>query len=363
MYTIDDIDVFIFNHERTTLLAETIDSVLKNTIVPRKITVLDNESTVNVKEVTDRYKDFGVEYIKTYGYGGNHYKALELASKKFIIRLHDDNLLHPEFFEKVLFALNNFKNIVAVTSSYEIFETGSDKTLPEEYPKSYINSQHIQNNFLILTSPKDFMINVIKSNVFPFETKFVGGTPFLVIETKLFREYIPKTDKYGKADDVDLFLYLNAKGHIACIYDTRIAYFRCHQLRDSKSDDNSLTLEQAENWIKLISSEFVNESSKDLWLDIIEFIYRFYPDFVKKEVQTEFSPYALIRHCIDKKILPEFCYKYLKIVPNFETCIKLKAGSKKPKLSKLRKIFSVINDYSSGKREKKLIILGKEFKI
>ncbi len=78
--TINDIDVFIITHNRAHLLPEMIESVLAQTVVPDKITVLDNESTDNTEEVCRSYKNKNVVYVKTFGQNGNYLKSKDLAS-------------------------------------------------------------------------------------------------------------------------------------------------------------------------------------------------------------------------------------------------------------------------------------------
>ena len=111
MYTIDDIDVFIKTHNRSLFLIETIECLLHQTVSPKTITVLDNDSEDNTQEIVERYKKQGVKYIKTKGKIGNFLKAKELASKKFVVLCHDDNLIHPQYFERILFGLNSINNL------------------------------------------------------------------------------------------------------------------------------------------------------------------------------------------------------------------------------------------------------------
>ena len=355
-YTMDDIDVFILAHERPGLLAETLDSVVRSTVLPAKITVLDNDSEQNLKQVVEKYAGYGVEYVRTTGRDGNYYKSKELASKKYILRLHDDNLIHPEFFEKMLFALNNINNLTAVTSNYTPFFTGSETSLPEQLPESYKNPNHLENEYLITTSPADYIKHIIKVNTYPYKGINVGGTPFLITETKLFKEYKTAYDKYAKADDLDFFVYLNSKGNIACLSDERAAYFRLHSVRDSASDENSLTFKQYENWVRLLTRYFQNETDEKTWLDIFEVIYAVWPNFMKKSVQNDYTPYRFLSHCYDVGILPEFSRKYFERVPDLETCFELK-NIRIKKLSLSERIFSVTNEYSNGRVKKMLNIL------
>lgn len=377
-YTMKDIDVFILAHERTTLLAETIDSVLRNTVLPTKITVLDNDSEQDVKQVVDGYAAQGVEYVRTHGRHGNYYKAKELASREFIIRLHDDNLIHPEFFEKILFALNNINNLSAVSTNHVIFVSGSDKTRPEEFPKDYVNPQHLENGFFIITSPEDyvkhnvnsFSYNYLKgmspcgtSNKYYIDIYF-DGIPFILTKTKLFKDYSEAYDKYSKNDDWDFFLYLlKNDAYIAFCTDPRCAYIRAHKVRDSETDDNSLTFEQLENWVTLLVSQIKDVSDEEFWVNFFGMIYVFYGKIVKKSLQLQCSPYQFISNCYDKGILPECSKQYFETVPDLTSWYKKKKVIKTRPLSTFEKIFSIVNEVEFGKKKKILTFLGQRFNL
>ena len=68
MYTIDDIQIFVTTHNRASLLKETLQSILAQTVSIQNITVLDNESTDNTAEIVLQLKDKGVRYIHTTGF-------------------------------------------------------------------------------------------------------------------------------------------------------------------------------------------------------------------------------------------------------------------------------------------------------
>lgn len=59
MYTIDDIQIFVTTHNRASLLKETLQSILAQTVPIKNITVLDNESTDNTAEIVFQLKDRG----------------------------------------------------------------------------------------------------------------------------------------------------------------------------------------------------------------------------------------------------------------------------------------------------------------
>lgn len=55
MYTVDDIEIFITTHNRANFLKESLQSLLNQSVGVKEITVLDNESTDNTKDIVTSY--------------------------------------------------------------------------------------------------------------------------------------------------------------------------------------------------------------------------------------------------------------------------------------------------------------------
>ena len=132
MVLIDDIQIFLMTHNRADLISESLESLLSQTAGVKEITVLDNESADNTEAVVSSFFQRGVKYQKTVGFLGNFNFAHENASKKYVMLFHDDDILHPEYLEKVLEILNKEKKIAAVYSRYtEFWNKNSPKSLSE----------------------------------------------------------------------------------------------------------------------------------------------------------------------------------------------------------------------------------------
>lgn len=118
MIEIDNIQVFIATHNRADLLPESLESLLNQTIKPKEIIVLDNESEDNTQSVVSRYKNQNVKYVQTYGFLGNFNMFVQLANKKYCMLFHDDDLLHYKYFEFVLKTLNLYPDLSLITTRY-----------------------------------------------------------------------------------------------------------------------------------------------------------------------------------------------------------------------------------------------------
>lgn len=138
MYTIDDIQIFVTTHNRASLLKETLQSILAQTVSIQNITVLDNESTDNTAEIVLQLKDKGVRYVHTTGFLGNFKKAQELVSRPYCMLFHDDDLLHPTYLENALKALNSYPNIALITTTQSAFANNSVPQMPKQVSPSHI---------------------------------------------------------------------------------------------------------------------------------------------------------------------------------------------------------------------------------
>ena len=128
MITLQDIQIFITTHNRADYFKASIESVLAQTAGVPQLTVLDNESTDATEVVVGSFASRGVQYVKTQGFLGNFNRARTLASQRYVMLFHDDDLLHPQHFEMALQQLNQYKNTSLITTLYREF---TDTTLPD----------------------------------------------------------------------------------------------------------------------------------------------------------------------------------------------------------------------------------------
>jgi glycosyltransferase involved in cell wall biosynthesis len=120
MIKINDIDVFILSYNRSNYLKMMIESLLAQTVGEFEITILDNGSTDNTKEVINSFNNENINFIGSEQNNGalwNFKRAQNLSTKKYTIMFHDDDLIHPKFLEYVIKALNEFDN-VSIAVSY-----------------------------------------------------------------------------------------------------------------------------------------------------------------------------------------------------------------------------------------------------
>lgn len=232
MYTIDDIQVFVATHNRADLLQETLQSLLNQSARPKKITVLDNESTDNTAEVVRSLSAKGVEYVPTKGFFGNLKKANELANKTFMMIFHDDDLLHPAYLQTVVKLLNKYPNANLVTSSFKNFQNGKDIPFP----------QNMENSYYYFTTQQDWAS-------FMFLMEGICYAP-AVYRTESYLKLSFEYEKFGKFYDWPILCKMAAyPGGVVFLDEKDWVHLRQHAGQWTESNVTSpLTLEQIANW-------------------------------------------------------------------------------------------------------------------
>lgn len=232
MYSIDDIQIFILTYNRENYLKNAIDSILNQTAGVKEITVLDNNSTDNTEEVVLSYKDRGVKYVKTFGHSGNPNEARKLASKNYIMLFHDDDILHPEYFELVLNILNSNENISVLTSRFKFF-------FNEDIPDY---SKKLNNKYFLFNNQKGFAEYLY----------FKGGIAYApaIYKTEHFLQIDHEFDKFSKHVDYPFMVKAAKYGKSVVLNDRNAFLMRKHATQDSVTDENPVTIEQYANHLR-----------------------------------------------------------------------------------------------------------------
>jgi glycosyltransferase involved in cell wall biosynthesis len=95
-------------YNRAKMLAQALESLRRQTYKDFVVTICDDASAENLKEVVDQFPDLKIDYQRYESNAGqfkNAMRGLELCKTPFIKYLHSDDLLFPEALEKQLKAL------------------------------------------------------------------------------------------------------------------------------------------------------------------------------------------------------------------------------------------------------------------
>ena len=114
-----DLQVYLLTYNRPKLLRKTIISVLAQTVPVEHICVLDNGGFAETQEMLMEFESSGVEYRDTRGFGlwGNLIAAQKFLECKYVLLLHDDDLIHPEYLDVALQVLDAHAGINLLTAN------------------------------------------------------------------------------------------------------------------------------------------------------------------------------------------------------------------------------------------------------
>lgn len=213
MYSVTDIEVFIASHNRKEYISETIDSFIAQSIKGFDITVLDNSDSDEVIKFLRKYEEQNIIVIpgnlEEIDGMDNFLRAKRLASKKWVILFHDDDIIHPQFIEHVLYCINN--NDCNLITSLTL--TTSD---PSNKKWEQLGSQPR----IKVYSKLEFVTEMFKGIHVPFCS--------IVYKTDGFKQMKIDFDLYGKIADRP-FVYDCIRDGKVCLMNNIYAQTRIHE--------------------------------------------------------------------------------------------------------------------------------------
>lgn len=152
MYSNNDIEAFIFTHNQQETIEDSIVSIVNQSIGQVKITVIDNDCTdktvERVNALISKYPQ--ISYVKSNTYLNQLdliKKASELTCAEFVILFHGDDVLHPDYLNYAINAINKYPNTAIVSSCYQEWSNPTNNNwakAPQRFDycsdkKAYIN--------------------------------------------------------------------------------------------------------------------------------------------------------------------------------------------------------------------------------
>lgn len=131
--TIEDIQVFIPTYNRPEMLKLTLESVLAQTSGVPPLAILDNGSFPSTKDVLEQFSEYKIPCYDSSSLGrwGNFILSQTLLSRRYLLLLHDDDLIHPEYLQLVLNVVNAHPEATLVTCSSIPWLVGTERNGPE----------------------------------------------------------------------------------------------------------------------------------------------------------------------------------------------------------------------------------------
>jgi len=198
-----------------------MESIFAQTASVDYIYILDNGSTDNTKQVLEQMNDPRIVFIGTEQNNGVFYniqRAQKLANREYVMIFHDDDLLHPNYIEYALRAINEEDNISLVSSGM-VRMSNPDIAFWRDYS----------------FSPCYF------TNTASFASLLYFGFPInfasVIYKTEYFKTVSVDAGKYGKIADRPFIFDCAKDGKIAILKGQYVQY-RVHGGQDSGINTN-----------------------------------------------------------------------------------------------------------------------------
>lgn len=249
-----DITVCILSYNRPDFLYECLNSVLKQTYQPYKIKIYDNASREDVYLKIKSLLTTSVEWIGSeinHGDRWNFNRAVSEISSKFVIVLHDDDLLCPNFLINQLEYFCKVDDLLAISANgYRI-----DKT-SKRLENLVINGSNSE--FLIFNNELDMVKHTLTS-CFPMSPTIYLSEVFKKIKiNETYKQYI----------DIILFLDISRLGKLAI---NLIPVYEC-RIHDEQGS-GFIPIQDTDNLYKLYHNIVLRNNGD---LDLIKYSYSNY---------------------------------------------------------------------------------------
>ena len=136
------VSICIPAHNAARYLPQAIDSALGQDFEDFELVVLDNASTDGTRELCERYRDprFRYEYEGTPGQSIAWNRCIDLATGKYVILLHGDDELRPQFLTRTVEVLDANADIGLVNCAVEhIDEDGAPLEVQQLFDASVLD--------------------------------------------------------------------------------------------------------------------------------------------------------------------------------------------------------------------------------
>lgn len=233
----DDLDVMVVTYNRAELLRIQLESLCLQTIRGLNIIIVDNASTDNTRDVVEQMRNAHPEHTIRLERASRHSdsnaesfrRTQQLAERPYVAVFHDDDVIHPQYIEKVLSVLTRVRGVVGVSCNYKAMFCCDGANWTAVGDRCWAYPQHLA-PYLYLAGGR-----------FCFAA--------MVYRTDVYKQLEIDPERYGKLFDNAMLLSLSQKGTVVKFRDPMIRY-RLHAGSDSSNPNNAPTVE---NLVNLLS--------------------------------------------------------------------------------------------------------------
>ena len=199
-----ELQVFLLTYRRPKLLRKTIQSVLAQTPPVKHICVLDNGGFPETREMLMEFEGHDIQYRDTreFGIWGNLIAAQKFLQQDYVLLLHDDDLIHPEYLGTALRVLLMHPEVNLLTANTVPWDIDQDPVdLPSLSAKGHLFSGREYATYVYNAGHPSYSLAIYKSSAFK--------------ALKIHENF----DRYGKWGDVPLMLETIQSGKAVVLTD------------------------------------------------------------------------------------------------------------------------------------------------
>lgn len=145
----------VCTYKRSNVLVEALESIYsQNTNIQFNVIVTDNNPERNdetEKLITEKYNDKNnLHYLKNsvnIGVAGNWNRMFQQCKTKYLIMLHDDDVLFKSYLKRMCYLIKKFPNATAINCE-KITWNGIDEINKESMPKNFLFKHTVWTNIL-----------------------------------------------------------------------------------------------------------------------------------------------------------------------------------------------------------------------
>lgn len=212
------VTVFLLSSNREAYIGSAIEGVLRQTYKNFQLVILDNFSTDKTEEIVKSFSDERIHFIQRHSpvESPNYRYAFHICSTKYLVILHDDDIIEETYLEKVLKKIEE-NHFVAVSTSARIID---------------------ENGFLTGGKIKTSDDIVYEGDM--YLEKFFSATPVsIVFPTAIYeKEYYGELENFfnisaGQARDQYIWFQTERFGGRFCMLTEPLIQYRIHSNQDS----------------------------------------------------------------------------------------------------------------------------------
>ena len=179
MFNKEDIEIFVLTSNKKETLAETLKSLLNQSVGEMLITVMDMQSSDGTGELVyqmqQKYPNISYNWFDSTNQFEIFINAIDRTKTKFVMLFNDVDILHPDYIKSALNALNKYPNSSIITCDYQVWSNPTNENWNKASKRfDYCTSKRMFANYLYRMeryslAPTIYKVENLKTHIYDLE--------------------------------------------------------------------------------------------------------------------------------------------------------------------------------------------------